>query len=161
MDDISLKILKILQEKARVPNIEVARQVGMAPSGVLERVRKLERQGIIDGYEVRLNPTRFDRSLVAFVFVTLQPDSGEAELGEVLAAIPDVQEVHFVTGEDGFMVKIRAADTDRLERIRREKIATLPQVRATRTLVVLKTYKETARIPLDDASVKRLKKRRA
>lgn len=160
MDDISLKILKILQEKARVPNIEVARQVGMAPSGVLERVRKLERQGIIDGYEVRLNPARFDRSLVAFLFVTLRPESGESELGEVLAAIPDVQEVHFVTGEDGFLVKIRAADTDRLERIRREKIAALPQVRATRTLVVLKTYKETARIPLDDASVKRLKKRR-
>jgi Lrp/AsnC family leucine-responsive transcriptional regulator len=54
MDDISIKILKILQEKARVPNIEVARQVGMAPSGVLERVRKLEKQGLIDGYEVRL-----------------------------------------------------------------------------------------------------------
>ena len=161
MDDISLKILKILQQKARVPNIEVARQVGMAPSGVLERIRKLERQGIIDGYEVRLNPTRFDRSLVAFVFVNPQPDIGESELGELLAAIPDVQEVHFVTGEDGFMVKIRAADTERLERIRREKIATLPQVRATRTLVVLKTYKETARIPLEDPSVKRLKKRRA
>jgi Lrp/AsnC family leucine-responsive transcriptional regulator len=161
MDDISLKILKILQEKARVPNIEVARQVGMAPSGVLERVRKLERQGIIDGYEVRLNPARFDRSLVAFLFVALRPESGESELGEMLAAIPDVQEVHFVTGEDGFMVKIRAADTDRLERIRREKIAALPQVRATRTLVVLKTYKETARIPLDDSSIKRLKKRRA
>jgi Lrp/AsnC family leucine-responsive transcriptional regulator len=58
------------------------------------------------------------------------------------------------------MVKIRAADTVRLERIRREKIAALPQVRSTRTMIVLQTYKETARIPLDDSSIQRLKKRR-
>jgi len=161
MDDISLKILKILQQKARVPNIEVARQVGMAPSGVLERVRKLEKQGIIDGYEVRLNPARFDRSLIAFIFVFLQPQSDESELGRVLAAIPDVQEVHHVAGEDGFMVKLRAADTAHLERIRREKIAALPQVRSTRTLIVLQTYKETARIPLDDSAIQKLKKRRS
>ncbi|HSM89227.1 MAG TPA: Lrp/AsnC family transcriptional regulator [Desulfobacterales bacterium] len=160
MDDISLKILKILQEKARVPNIEVARQVGMAPSGVLERVRKLEQQGIIDGYEVRLNPARFDRSLVAFVLVAPQPDSDESKLGGALAAVPDVQEVHYVAGEDGFMIKIRAADTVRLERIRREKIAALPQVRSTRTMIVLQTYKETARIPLDDSSIQKIRKRR-
>jgi Lrp/AsnC family transcriptional regulator, leucine-responsive regulatory protein len=161
MDDISLKILKILQQKARVPNIEVARQVGMAPSGVLERVRKLEKQGIIDGYEVRLNPARFDRSLIAFILVSLQPESDESELGRVLAAIPDVQEVHHVAGEDGFMVKLRAADTAHLERIRREKIVALPQVRSTRTLIVLQTYKETARIPLDDSAIQKLKKRRS
>jgi len=160
MDAISLKILKILQEKARVPNTEVARQVGMAPSGVLERIRKLEKQGIIDGYEVRLNPARFERSLVAFVFVAPQPDEDESELGRVLAAIPDVQEVHYVAGEDGFMVKVRAADTVRLERIRREKIAALPSVRSTRTVIVLQTYKETARIPLDVSSIQKLKKRR-
>jgi Lrp/AsnC family leucine-responsive transcriptional regulator len=160
MDDISLQILKILQEKARVPNIEVARQVGMAPSGVLERVRKLEKQGIIDGYEVRLNPARFDRSLVAFVIVTPEPGSDESELGRALAAIPDIQEVHYVAGEDGWVAKVRAADTARLERIRREKIAALPQVRSTRTLIVLQTYKETARIPLDDSAIQKLKKRR-
>jgi Lrp/AsnC family leucine-responsive transcriptional regulator len=160
MDDISVKILKILQEKARVPNIEVARQVGMAPSGVLERVRKLEKQGIIDGYEVRLNPERFNRSLVAFVLVTPQPDSDESELGKSLSAIPDVQEVHYVAGEDCFLVKVRVAETVQLERVRREKIIALPQVRYTRTVIALRTYKETARIPLDDSVIQNLKKRR-
>jgi Lrp/AsnC family transcriptional regulator, leucine-responsive regulatory protein len=161
MDAISLKILKILQQKARVPNIEVARQVGMAPSGVLERVRKLEKEGIIDGYEVRLNPERFGRSLIAFIFVSLQPQSDEFETGQVLASISDIQEVHSVAGEDGFMVKLRAADTAHLERIRREKIAVLPQVRATHTLIALHTYKETARLPLDDSTHEKLKKRRS
>ena len=65
IDDISLKILKILQEKARIPNVEVARQVGMAPSAVLERIRKLEKQGIIEGYEVRINPEYFDCTVPA------------------------------------------------------------------------------------------------
>jgi Lrp/AsnC family leucine-responsive transcriptional regulator len=160
MDEISFKILKILQEKARVPNIEVARQVGMAPSGVLERVRKLEKQGIIDGYEVRLNPIRFDRGLVAFVFIRLQANCDQSSLGRSLAAIADVQEVHYVSGEDGFMVKVRVADTVQLERVRREKIAALPQVRSTRTVIALHTYKETARIPLDDSAIQKLKKRR-
>jgi Lrp/AsnC family leucine-responsive transcriptional regulator len=160
MDDISIKILKILQEKARVPNIEVARQVGMVPSGVLERVRKLEKQGIIDGYEVRLNPERFNRSLVAFVFITPQPDSDESDLGRALAGIPDVQEVHYVAGEDCFMVKVRVADTVQLERVRRERIMALPQVGSTRTVIALHTYKETARIPLDDSAIRKLKKRR-
>jgi Lrp/AsnC family leucine-responsive transcriptional regulator len=160
MDDVSLKILQILQKKARVPNIEVARQVGMAPSGVLERIRKLEKQGVIDGYEVRLNPARCGRSLVAFVFVSLLPAADETGLGAELAAIPELQEVHFVAGEDGFLVKIRAADTAELDRIRREKIAALPRVRATRTVIATSTFKETARIPLDDTTIQRLKKRR-
>ena len=71
IDKKSLKILKILQEKARIPNTEVARQVGLAPSAVLERIRKMENQGIIDGYEVRLNPERFSKNQVAFITVSV------------------------------------------------------------------------------------------
>jgi len=67
IDEISLQIIRILQKKARIPNVEVARKVGMAPSAVLERIRKLEKLGIIDGYEVRLNPAHFGREMVAFV----------------------------------------------------------------------------------------------
>jgi Lrp/AsnC family leucine-responsive transcriptional regulator len=157
LDDISIKILKILQDKARVPNIEVARQVGMVPSGVLERVRKLEKQGIIDGYEVRLNPERFGRSLVAFLIIAAAAHADEAALGRSLAAIPDIQEVHFLSGEDCFLVKIRVSDPAELDRLRREKIAVLPQVRETRTLLALSTYKETGRIPLDDRALQGLR----
>ena len=69
MDSINLEILNILQEKARIPNVEVSRQVGLAPSAVLERIRKMEKQGVIDGYEVRLNPERFNSAQVAFVHI--------------------------------------------------------------------------------------------
>ena len=150
LDDISLTILKILQEKARIPNVEVARQVGMAPSAVLERIRKLERQGFIDGYEVRLNPERFGRRLVAFVTVTTAEPEAEPVIGKQLAAIGDVQEVHFVAGQDSYLIKVRCADTRTLDRLLREKIAVLHGVVATRTAIALTTLKETARIPIDE-----------
>ncbi len=149
IDEISLKILKILQEKARIPNVEVARQVGMAPSAVLERIRKLEKQGFIDGYEVRLNPERFKRSLVAFILVETSGPGGHHALGEQLADIEEVQEVHYIAGKDGFLVKIRVSETAGLGRLLENVIGKLPRVTGTRTMIVMETFKETARIPLE------------
>ena len=146
MDDTDLEILTILQEKARVPNVEVARKVGMAPSAILERIRKLEKQGYIDGYEVRLNPKRFNRDLVAFITVQVGGlDDRTDDAAKVLAAIPEGQEVHFVSGEDALLLKLRIADTQHLGRIIREQISQMQFVKATRTAVALFTYKETAR----------------
>ena len=149
LDDVDFSILKILQEKARIPNVEVARQVGMAPSAVLERIRKLEKQGIIAGYEVRLNPDRFARKLVAFISVAVKKRQNEATCGEALAALPEVQEVHCVAGKDGMLIKVRVADPEELGRFIREKISAIKGVLPSRTTIVLETYKETARIPID------------
>lgn len=148
IDDISLQILNILQKKARIPNVEVARRVGMAPSAVLERIRKLEKQGVIDGYEVRLNPRRFRRSQVAFVMVQTDRSKAADRVGQRLAALEAVQEVHFVAGEDGYLVKVRVADSEELGRLVRQAIAPIPAVSATRTTIVMQTIKETARIPI-------------
>jgi len=148
LDEISLKILKILQEKARIPNIDVARQVEMAPSAVLERIRKMERQGIIDGYEVRLNPEQFDRRQIAFILVRTRLVGDQPRIGEQLATIPEVLEAHYVDGEDCYLVKVRVADTAELAAVIREKIAAVEEVVATRTTMVLNTYKETARFPI-------------
>ena len=147
IDSISLQILHILQEKARIPNVEVSRQVNLAPSAVLERIRKMEKQGIIDGYEVRLNPERFDRAQVAFIAVkTTSTES--ANIGDVLSDIPEVQEVHFVAGEDGYLIKIRTSDTKSLGQLLCNKIQSIPGVISTKTSTVLSTAKETSRIPI-------------
>ena len=92
IDEISLKILSILQQKARVPNVEVARQVNMAPSAVLERIRKLEKQGFISGYEVILNPRSFNRNMVAFVHVFLRHTSRADRVADhhVLRTCPQI-----------------------------------------------------------------------
>ena len=150
IDEISLNILNILLEKARIPNVEVARQVGMAPSAVLERIRKLEKQGIIDGYEVRLNPEQFNRRLIAFIFVGTgaHPDASSSVVHDILAEMPEVQEVHYVAGEDCLLLKLRVADHQELGALLRERIRTLPGVVSTRTLTVLSTHKETTRFPI-------------
>lgn len=149
IDDISLEILKILQDKARIPNVEVSRQVGLAPSAVLERIRKMEKNGIIDGYEVRLNPGRFSRSQISFIHVTTSlNDSREGGIGEQLAAIPEIQEVHFIAGEDGYLIKARTANTEELGDLLRNQISSIEGVVSTRTTTVLHTYKETSRIPI-------------
>jgi Lrp/AsnC family leucine-responsive transcriptional regulator len=147
VDETSLEILQILQEKARIPNIEVSRQVGLAPSAVLERIRKMEKQGIIDGYEVRLNPKMFNRAQVAFVHVQTTAHKSES-VGIALSAIPEIQEVHFVAGSDCFLVKVRCADTSSLGQLLQEQITTIAGVISTKTETVLTTIKETSKIPL-------------
>ena len=148
IDDIAHKILRILQRKARIPNVEVARQVNMAPSAVLERIRKLESQGYIDGYEVRLNPKRFNRAMVAFLFVEARDPSCRRSVAEALARIPAVQEVHFLAGPDRFLVKLRVAGTEELNRLLQEDVGRIEGIEATGTHIVLETIKETANIPI-------------
>lgn len=149
IDETSMQILNILQEKARIPNVEVSRMVGLAPSAVLERIRKMEKNGTIDGYEVRLNPERFGGSLVSFIHVYLSlRELTLDEIGERLAQIIEVQEVHYISGEDCYLVKIRTADTIELNMLLKNKILSIPGVAQTKTTTVLETHKETANIPI-------------
>ena len=150
MDNIDLQILQILQKKARVPNVEVARKIGMAPSAVLERIKKLEAQGVIEGYEVRLNPDMFKCSMIAFVQIKVVRPGRLIETGEILSAIEQIQEVHYLAGEDCLMIKLRVSDNTELETILREKITTIDAVNGTKTLIALSTYKETAKIMLPE-----------
>jgi Lrp/AsnC family leucine-responsive transcriptional regulator len=147
IDNISLEILKILQEKARIPNIEVSRQVGLAPSAVLERVKKMEKMGIIDGYEVTLNPELFNRTLIAYIQVSTEKNM-EDIVGRQLAEITDIQEVHFISGNDCYFVKLRCKDTSALEAILAKKIKPISGIISTKTNIVLSTRKETSRFPL-------------
>jgi Lrp/AsnC family leucine-responsive transcriptional regulator len=145
-DDIDLKILELLQEKARIPNAEVARQVGMAPSAVLERIRKLEQQGVIQGYEVRLDPAHFGQGLI--VFVELQV-SGAVDTEQRLLQIPGVQEVFQTSGATNYLCKLRLTSVKDLGRCLREEFGALAGVSQISARIVLDTLKETRKISLD------------
>jgi Lrp/AsnC family leucine-responsive transcriptional regulator len=147
-DGVDLQIMNILQQDARTPNAEIARQLGMAPSAILERIRKLEARGVIAGYEARLDPRALRQGLLAFILVRSDERYGLQEVGRQLATIPEIQEVHHITGEDCYLVKMRAADTDALGRILRERFGAIESIRSTRTTIVLSTLKETAQLPL-------------
>src|SRR5262249_18013015 len=144
IDDIDSQILTIVRQNARMPNAEIARQVGMAPSAVYERIRKLEARGIISGYEARLNPTSVALGLLAFVLVRAAEKVGSLAVGRQLARVPEVQEVHQVAGEDCYLVKLRVADTQALGRVLRDRFGAIPSITSTRTTIVLETLKETA-----------------
>lgn len=149
LDDIDLSILSMLQENARVSNAEIARQIGMAPSAILERIRKLEERGVIQGYSANVNPEALGIGLTAFIFVVTDERPGDKSCDIQLSSIPEVQEVHHIAGEDCYLVKVRVADTAAMSRLLRDQIGTLEHVRSTRTTIVLDTVKETHRLPLD------------
>lgn len=150
IDSVDKKILRILQENARTPNTEIARQVGLVPSAILERIRKLEERGVIQGYGVRLNGQAIGLGLLAFVLVRTDELCGENKAARALANIPEVLELHHVAGEDCFLMKVRTADTEALGRLLRERIGALESVRSTRTTIVLHTTKETEALPLQE-----------
>jgi Lrp/AsnC family leucine-responsive transcriptional regulator len=148
IDKLDHEILSILQENARTSNVEVARRIGLAPSAVLERIRKLETRGVIRGYEPRLNASALGSPLLAFIFVHADEKIGGLEIGRKIAKFPEVQEVHQVAGEDCYLVKVRIADTDALGRLLRDSFGALPAIRTTRTTIVLSSVKESAQMPL-------------
>lgn len=147
IDDIDKQILTIIQRDGRESNAEIARQVGLAASAVLERTRKLEEKGIIRGYSASVDPKQVGFGLIAFVFVKTNDCSDGTDFR--LAEIPEVLEVHDVAGEDSYLLKVRAADPEDLGRLLREKFKSIPTVVSTRTTVVLETIKETTALPLD------------
>ncbi|MCP4006409.1 MAG: Lrp/AsnC family transcriptional regulator [bacterium] len=147
-DDRDRKILSILQSNARTSNAEIARRIGMAASAVLERIRKLEARGAIQGYEARVNPQNLGLGLTAFAFVTALEPLSEMKSGEALCQIPEIQEVHYIAGEDCYLVKIRVADPEALGRLIREKIGAIPGMHRTRSTMVLTTLKDGMSLPL-------------
>jgi len=148
IDSVDFQILSILQANGRTTNAEIARQLAMAPSAILERIRKLEQRGVIEGYEARLAPKAVGLGLTAFVFVRSDETGGAPETSAALAAMPEAQEVHHVAGEDCFLVKVRTQDTDDLARLLSERITAIPHVRSTRTTIVLGTVKDSGQLPL-------------
>lgn len=157
LDETDKKILSILQENSRTTNAEIARKLGMAPSAIFERIRKLEERGVIQGYALRLNPRDLDLPLLAYVYVRTDDRVGDVSTAKLLAELPEVLEVHHIAGEDCYLLKVRAADTESLGRLLREGFGSIATVRSTRTTIVLETVKESASLVIGKA-VGRLQK---
>ena len=148
IDQTSRAILETLQSDARISNAEIGRRVGLAPSAVFERIKKLEERGALRGYNANIDPAAVDLGLLAFVLVRADERGGAPRTEAALVAIPDVQEVHHVAGEDCFMLKVRARDTAALNDLLANQIGSLETVRSTKTTIVLRTAKETSTIPI-------------
>ncbi len=128
---------------------EIAKAVGLAPSAVLERMRKLEARRAIRGYVALVDPHVVDQRMLAFVAVRTSTIGDEERIvAERLAAIPEVLEVHFVAGDDCLLLKMRARDAEHIGELLRHQVGTVPGVRSTRTTIVLGSMKESPRLPV-------------
>jgi Lrp/AsnC family transcriptional regulator, leucine-responsive regulatory protein len=150
IDEIDSKILKLLQANARIPQVEIAREVGLAPSAILERIRKLEARGIVQGYAALLDPRALGQGMLAFVAVRSAEPPGDDRVAKALASVPEVLEVHHVAGEDCYLVKLRARDAAHVGELLRTRIGGISGVTSTRTTIVLETVKETPRLPVTE-----------
>ncbi len=148
IDDIDRNILNIIQQDARISNAEIARQVRLAPSAVLERIRKLEERGVIRGYATEIDAAEVGFGLTAFIAVRTHECCGETD--KFLAEIPEVLEVHDVAGEESYLLKVRVKNTEHLSRLLRERLKNVPNVALTKTTVVLQTIKETIALPIEE-----------
>lgn len=142
LDDIDRRILQLLQADARIANAAIARDVGLAPSAVFQRIRKLEDGGIIRGYHAHLDPASVGQGLLAFIAVQTGEGARARETAAMLADIPEVLEVHRVVGQDCFFLKVRVRDAQALGALLDEQIQQLPPVASTRTTIVLSTAKD-------------------
>jgi Lrp/AsnC family leucine-responsive transcriptional regulator len=148
IDEIDTLILDFLQENARISQAEVARSVGLAPSAVLERIRKLEARGAIRGYAALLDPHAVEQPMLAFVAIKSEEAPGDDSVARALAACPEVLELHHVAGDDCYLAKVRARDAEHIGQLLRHRFGRIPGVRGTRTTIVLETVKETPRLAL-------------
>jgi Lrp/AsnC family leucine-responsive transcriptional regulator len=144
------RILEILQRDGRRPYADLGAEVGMSGPSAHERVKKLEARGAIQGYAAIVDPAAVGLGILAFTWITQAPGTAATDLTGDLAAIPEIEECHHITGEADYLIKVRARDTRDLERILRLVQATR-HVFTTETDVVFSSgfERRPLRLPIE------------
>ena len=150
IDNIDHHILTLLQEDARLSNAALAEQVGLTASSVYERVKKLEKKGIIKQYVAIVDPQALGQAITAFIRITIGAITGgnyhtsKQQFVKICLAEPAVLECHSVAGEDCYILKVRVSTPDALEKLI-ERLRSQAFVVNSISSIVLSTLKETTK----------------
>ncbi|MBX3603772.1 MAG: winged helix-turn-helix transcriptional regulator [Piscinibacter sp.] len=150
LDKIDIRILRVLQKDGRISNLKLAEEVHLSPTAVLERVKRLTRDGFILGYEARLNPDKLGAGMLVFIEVVLDRTTHDA-MNTFKAAVQvraEIQECHLVAGGFDYLIKTRVANMQAYRELVGSVIWALPGVRETRTYAVMEEVKNTALLPI-------------
>ena len=150
IDKIDAKILRVLQKDGRISNLKLAEEVHLSPTAVLERVKRLTRDGFILGYEARLNPSKLGAGLLVFVEILLDRTVHDV-MDNFKAAVqvrPEILECHLVAGGFDYLLKTRVADMGAYREFIGSVIWTLPGVRETRTYAVMEEVKNVTALDI-------------
>lgn len=152
MDDKNRQILEILQQDGRIAHTRLAGIVDLSAPAVLARVRKLEDQGIIKGYQAVVDPAKVGHAITSYVSVSVVHHQREPQkqIAERLLNLPQVLEAYHLTGDIDYMLKVTVPNIEALEQFLMEDLASIPGLDKVHTSVVLSTVKANGVIPVVD-----------
>ena len=150
LDQIDRRILGELQENGRLPIVELAQRIHLTKTPCAERVRRLERDGVIAGYRAELDPGVLGLGFVMVVLVTLgQTSDGALEVfNDAVRRIPEVQACLMVAGHFDYLLLVRTTDISRYRNVLGEQIGRLPGVQQTHSFVVMEEVKNQKVLPV-------------
>lgn len=145
LDRIDRMILDILQNEGRIAISELASRVSLSTTPCSERVKRLERDGIIMGYHARLNPKHLDRNLLVFLEISLSAKSGDVfeQVAKDLMEIPEVQECHLISGDFDYLVKAQLKEMSAYRRLLGDLLKKLPSSASSHSYIVMEEIKES------------------
>ncbi len=151
LDDFDKKILNLLQKDARMTIKEISSRLNLSTTPVFERIKKLEKSGIIDRYVAVLNPQKLGKKLTAFANISITDPSKKAVDAFVKKVIqfPEVMECHYVTGTSDFMIKVLVTDIEKYNLFVLEKLTGIPNIGNIETFFSLEERKRKSIISLD------------
>ncbi len=152
LDKLDRRILALLQNDGRLSMKELGEQVGLSITPCIERVRRMERDGIITGYYARLNPAALGASLLMFVQITLSNKSGEMfdQFRREVLRIPQVLECHLVSGDFDYIIKARIHEMHEYRKLLGDILLQLPGASQSKSYVVMEEIKETLQLEVEE-----------
>lgn len=151
LDRIDRRILDLLQKNGRLSMTDLAHKIGLSATPCTERVKRLERDGVITGYHARVSPQALGKNLLVFVEIKLSAKSGEVfdRVKKELLFVPEVMECHLVSGDFDYLVKARITEMGEYRRLLGNILLKLPSAVESRSYVVMEEIKETLYIPAE------------
>jgi len=150
-DRIDRNILRILQREGRISYTELADRVGLSTTPCMERVKRLEKDGVIEGYHARVNPEALQYSMLVFVEISLSYQSPDAfeRFNQAVSQLPYLLECHLVSGDADYLIKARISDMSQYRELLGDMLLTLPGVKNSKSYIVMEEVKETSELPVE------------
>lgn len=152
LDRLDRRILTELQRDGRISYVELADRIGLSSTPCMERVKRLEKDGYIDGYYARINPHRMGLSMLVFVEISLSYQSPDAfqKFNQAVALLPYILECHLVSGDADYLIKARIKDMSEYRALLGDMLLTLPGVKNSKSYIVMEEVKESALLPVEE-----------
>lgn len=150
LDQTDLTILSILQRQGKTSNIALSKEIGLSPGPTLERVKKLEKSGVIQGYHAQLNERQLGIGFTALIQLSLssQLETSIKNFKNAIQSIDEITECYQVTGNFDFQLKVMVPDIPAFEALISKKLSKIEEIRQMQTMVVLSKIKDNRGVPL-------------